>query len=156
MRPINEIIKSVGQEQRPMYTKDEYRKVKVFVASIYQLFTDYRGDFTKDEFFKDECRTWANEIISFSNDDERLMMVKKLVAVSSMRELHGNYRTAKSSLAIACQPMEHLNHDYHIAYPKTGSTGALEEIKRRELEYRTDDVEKAKSHINNLKGIFND
>lgn len=153
MKPINEISIDVNPQQGK-YTVDQIRKVKSFVASVYMLFTDYRGDFTKEEFFKDECRMWADEIISFENDAERLSMIKKLVAVSSMRELHGNYRTAKSALAIACQAIEHLNHDYRIAYPRTGSTGELARIAEREKQITYADVESGKKTINDLKGLF--
>lgn len=144
---------------QPDYTREQKLKVRDFVASVFSLFADYRGEFTKEDFFKDQCRLWIKEIVAMPDSEYtmRLDKIKMLIGVPHLHGMHGNYKTPNSALAIACMPLEHINHDYGIAYPRTGSTGALDAIKRNSLEYTQADAEKSKQRISSLKmELFND
>jgi len=141
---------------QPDYTREQKLKVRDFVASVFSLFADYRGEFTKEDFFKDQCRLWIKEIVAMSDSEYtmRLDKIKMLIGVPHLHGMHGNYKTPNSALAIACMPIEHINHDYGIAYPRTGSTGELEAIKERRKQITERDDEVGKQELSKMKQLL--
>lgn len=139
---------------QPDYTKEQKHRVRDFVASVFSLFADYRNEYTREDFFKDQCRLWAKEIIAMSESEyqSRLDKIKMLIGVPHLHGMHGNYKTPNSALAIACMPIDHINHDYFIAYPRNGNTGELKRI-AEESKIPTD-ASKGLSELSKLKDLF--
>jgi hypothetical protein len=154
MKNVNEI--QIIQNIQHDFTKDQKIRVRDFIVSIFSLFADYRNEFTKEDFFKSQCRIYANEISAMSESEYflRLDKIKKIVAVSNTPKLLGNYKTANGALAIACMPIEHINHDYALAYPINYNTGELKRIAESLSTTTQHDIEVAEKALKNMKDLF--
>ena len=153
MKHISEIEINVNSEGQ--YTKAEISTVRSFVASVFTLFPNYSNDLLKDDNFRAQCRMYAKEIIAMSPSEfeERLLKSKKLIGVSNMRGLLGNYKNAVQALAITAGDLEKINHDYRIAFPShQKSTGAVEAIKL--IDSSASDETTAQANIGAIKDML--
>jgi len=152
MKTIGELILSTDITNKPQRTQEEYQKVTDFVASVYSLFAEFGGKIREEEFFKNQCRRYADKILILKDYHQILERIEKVVSVPNFPRLVGNYRTPESVLNIACNAPDHLTHDYYQIFPQQQTNDALLLVEQSLSVARNPEI--AKNTINNLKNLF--
>lgn len=152
MKHISTIVNQEKQEDSDAASK---RRTWAFVAGVMAM---YYPDVRIEDLdgVKQTCILYHPAISGFSDNEYswRMDMIRKVCECPNMPGLYGMYRNAQDALRAACGELCNLQHDYHIIVPKTYATGALEEIKRKELEHKPENDRYGKETIKSLKELF--